>query len=214
MTRITAAVVMVMVVIGPTACSAPANTLAVPTPLSPNLPMTTSAPAIVNSTGLIPSEHPECDNVGTKVLHYLQTGDNGGDPHLDSALAYAVGSSVPIARSYADREILKCNNYYQAVASSLASQASESASKAAEADQEIKSCSVVGGNVRTDRPGSWSGGNGCYSTVQGSSGAPYEANCPDVYLVFDLSGHLDQSSNESTLQGYPRCFPSVSNSGK
>jgi hypothetical protein len=69
-----------------------------------------ASPAAVTQDDLIVAESPECAAVGLKVLRYLTTGDNGGDPQLDLEYASDVHTSLPEARAIADRAIVECDN--------------------------------------------------------------------------------------------------------
>lgn len=77
-------------------------------------------PAVATQDGLIVAESPECAAVGQKVLRYLTTGDNDGDPQLDLEYASYVRTSLPEARAIADKAIMKCDNASDAKASSAA----------------------------------------------------------------------------------------------
>src|SRR5688572_3955019 len=86
-----------------------------------------------DAAGLVVAQYPQCD-VGAKILDYLATGDNGGDPSLDQVFASHVGVPVPQARALADQYIESCDQQaaqQEAAASSSAAEAAARASASA-----------------------------------------------------------------------------------
>src|SRR4051812_31574248 len=49
-------------------------------------PSASDAMAAADASGLIPAQYPQCD-LGSQILSYLATGDNGGDPGMDQLFA-------------------------------------------------------------------------------------------------------------------------------
>lgn len=71
-----------------------------------------SAPisSAATSDGLITAQSAECADLGRRVLAYLRSGDNGGDPNLDVEYSGSVGVPLPQARSIADSAINECDD--------------------------------------------------------------------------------------------------------
>lgn len=179
--------------------------------------LTTATPAAAGTTAdLVKALHPRCD-VGEKILNYLATGDNGGDPQLDVLLSKYVGVGRPQARAIADQQIQQCDADLskqeaaqasaaaaaQASASAAAVRASQDADKAAaqaavKATQE-KSCTAIGGRVDAD----W---GWCASTVQGNPSGEPGSDCANASLAFNQDGTLAEWAFWNTKRSYPGCF--------
>lgn len=164
-----------------------------------------SPPGSASDAALVPARYPQCD-VGQKILRYLETGDNRGDPALDLAFADAVGVSKPQARAIASRYVQQCDEraYADEVLASNAEasraqssrDAEERAMKAAqdqEAEQamhakEAQSCATIGGRYADDL---------CYSTVTGNPSGRAGAECvyPDgtPRWVGFVNGEIDSA---------------------
>jgi hypothetical protein len=167
-----------------------------------------STPAAA-SGGLVTAVHGQCD-FGEKILHYLATGDNQGDPQLDTAFSEYVGVSLPRARSIADQQIQQCDarlskqEAAQASAAAAAS-AADSAQAAAEQEEEAvqatqeKSCAAIGGTV--DPKWGW-----CASTVQGNPSGEPGSDCEYASVAFNPDGTLATWSSSTTKDSYPGCF--------
>jgi hypothetical protein len=177
----------------------PANTSSAPTFKAPD----------AAGSGLVTPVHARCD-VGNKILHYLATGDNGGDPQLDVVLSKDVGVSVPQARAIADQEIQQCDaamSKQEASQASAAAQATAAASAAAAAEQkkadvqatQTKSCAAIGGKVDPD----W---GWCASTVPGNPSGKPGSDCKYANVAFNPDGTLATWSSSTTKDFYPGCF--------
>jgi len=178
---------------------------------SPGAPTSPATP-VADADGLVKAQHPQCD-VGQRILRYLATGDNGGQPALDQRFANYVGVPPAQARAIADKAIQDCDQqvYTQesqaAVVSSeaqaLASRAArENAAASALAAQEAKSCAAIGGRFSDDR---------CYSTVKGNPSGQPGVSCvfPDgtpIWLTFDSDGSVRRGEYQTSQQNYPGCF--------
>ncbi|MGM7774450.1 hypothetical protein ACSVHC_00245 [Arthrobacter sp. KNU-44] len=172
-------------------------------------------------SGLVTPVHARCD-VGNKVLHYLASGDNGGDPQLDVLLSKYVGVSLPQARAVADQQIQQCDANLskqeaaqasaEASAKAKASQAAAEAQASAQAVQdqaallatEQKACAAaLGGQVRD-------GGffaDLCVSSSQGSTTDGSHTSCAYAEIPFQPGGTLTSADLASIRSGYPGCFP-------
>jgi hypothetical protein len=162
----------------------------------------------------VPAQYSQCDE-GAAILHYLATGDNGGDPSMDQVFASHVGVPKPQARALADQWIEACDQQYaqraaasswaqaeaQARASyeaaSSASAAAASASEAAVAAQERRSCAAIGGQA---------GDRMCQSASQSSAANDPYYPCSAVYVEFTAEGTIDQGSLHNVNTDHPGCF--------
>jgi hypothetical protein len=172
--------------------------------------------AAAPTAGLVKALHQRCD-VGSKVMNYLATGNNGGDPQLDVLLAKYVGVDAPQARAIADQQIQECDANLsrqdaaqasaaaaaQASASAVAVRASQDADRAA-AEAAVKtarekSCTSIGGRVDTE----WSW---CASTVKGNASGRPGADCTSAEVAFNQDGSLAEWSSSSAKETWPGCF--------
>lgn len=158
-------------------------------------------------SGLVAAQHPHCD-VGQKILRYLRTGDNGGDPELDREFANYVGVPTPQGRALADSYIVKCDQLLaqqeaaQASASaqaatSIAAAATEAQQKAQEEAQQQLSCTKLGGRVDV---------LGCTSTVPGNPSGRAGAVCVNAHAAFNQDGTIADWSYATAKDFYPGCF--------
>jgi len=172
---------------------------------------------------LVPARHPQCD-VGPVILHYLQTGDNQGQPGLDENYARYVHAPIEQARAIADRYIKSCDQNLDNEAAAQAQaeqQATVKAQKqqqddvaatqarAADAQRERaveskrkSSCDAIGGKVTTD---------GCSSTIKGNPSGKPGADCtyPDgtqIFIGFNSDGSILSEFYGSAKDFYPGCF--------
>jgi len=119
------------------------------------------------------ARHADC-NFGPTLLHYLATGDNGGNPWYDQHYANDVGASAPQARAVADKAIQDCDAYLDQQATSAAQATSQRAAATSEAQATAtrdqareRSCQSIGGRYDSTSYGL------CQSTVTGNpSGQP------------------------------------------
>jgi hypothetical protein len=80
------------------------------------------APA--DGTLLVAARHPVCLSEGLRVMGYLTTGDNGGDPNLDldhateraMILASPTDAQAALLRQAADQVIMSCDDAMDGVA--------------------------------------------------------------------------------------------------
>lgn len=192
--------------IGLAGCSSPAagsdaaTTAALPTP---------DAPAV-----LVPAQYPQCDQ-GPRIMDYLATGDNGGDPGMDQVFASYVGAPLPQARALADQWIEACDQQYaqqdaaaassaaqarvqaSASAASAAASASRVQQAAAVAAEQQRSCASIGGHARDGI---------CQSSSAGHvTGDPYYP-CSALVVRFTDDGTIDQGSLHDVNADHPGCF--------
>jgi hypothetical protein len=167
-----------------------------------------------DDSGLVTAHHGQCD-VGTKILNYLATGDNGGDPGMDQVFASYVGVSAPQARALADKWITACDQQaaqQEAAASSSAAEAtarasasaSAAAASASRAQQEAaveaqrqRSCAAIGGQA---------GDSLCQSASQGNAANDPYYPCSAVYVEFTDEGTIDPTSLHNVNTDHPGCF--------
>lgn len=179
-----------------TGCSQPASSAR-----STATALPTATPAAAGAAGLVKALHPHCD-VGDKVLNYLATGDNGGDPQLDVLLSKYVGVDLPQARAIADQQIQQCDanlsrqEAAQASATAAALEAADAAKKKATQDS---SCAAIGGRV--DTTWGW-----CASTVKGNPSGEPGSDCSYAQVAFNPDGTLAKWSSSTTKDSYPGCF--------
>jgi hypothetical protein len=176
----------------------------------------TPVPTTSTGNGLVKALHAHCD-VGSKVLSYLATGDNGGDPQLDVLLSKYVGVGLPQARAIADQQIQQCDANLSeqeaaqasaaAASRAAASQAAIAATEAADAARDkaavqatqVTSCAAIGGHVDT-RSG-W-----CASTVKGNPSGQPGSDCSYASVPFNPDGTLAKWSSSTSRDSYPGCF--------
>lgn len=172
------------------------------------------------SAGLIQAVHERCD-FGSKILHYLATGDNQGDPKLDTAFSQHVGVPVPQARAVADQAIERCD---EAISKQEAAQASAAASaqtkaSAAAADAqasakaaqdkaerlvgEQKVCAPLGGTVRD---GGDISADLCVPNNTGQTNDEAHLSCTYATIPFQPDGTLSAADIAIFKDGYPGCF--------
>jgi hypothetical protein len=154
--------------------------------------------------GLVAAQHPECATTGTKLLHYLTTGDNGGDPSYDRNYGAYVNEPLPQARARADTAIGDCDLRLSAQAGVAAAAASNSAAatsqQQARASVEpvmIASCNAIGGTY-------WADDSGNFAPSQ--CVRPY-SKCDRAGVAFDSTGAIDQASYARKKIEYPGCWP-------
>lgn len=162
-----------------------------------------------DAAGLVPAEHSECD-FGSKLLNYLLTGDNGGDPSLDQKYANDVGESLPQARADVDTAIKQCDaaidqkaaDESAAVEASRESEQSAAAQASADAASlaaRRSACAGIGGRYSPQYQ--W-----CSSNVEGNPSGKPGADCSNARAALDGDA-VDQSSLENEKEWYPGCFP-------
>jgi hypothetical protein len=100
--------------------------------MAPGATILPTNPGQAPSGGLIAARHAQC-NFGPTLLHYLATGDNGGNPSYDQHYADDVGASMPQARAIADKAIQDCDAYLDQQATSAAAATSQRAAATSEA---------------------------------------------------------------------------------
>lgn len=211
--------VCILAVLALSACGEPSSSHSSSSE-SPTVSATVAPPSATAAAdnGLVAAAHAKC-NVGAKILHYLATGDNQGDPQLDILYARDVGTSLPQARSIASQNIQRCDaNLFQqeaqqasAAASSAAkaSQAAAEAQASAQAAQdkaarlaiEQGSCTAAGGNLRV---GGVFTNDLCVSAPQSKSGAG--TSCSAAYIEFQSDGTLSSKDISDLKATYPGCF--------
>jgi hypothetical protein len=150
--------------------------------------------------GLVAAQHPECATTGTKLLHYLTTGDNGGDPSYDRNYGAYVNEALPQARARADTAIADCD--LTLTGQAIAASAAASSSAAATSQQQaaallepvmIESCHAIGGS---------------YPSVDGFCDSPDGGGyCAFSGVLFDSSGRINQSDFAQKKAAKPGCWP-------
>jgi biotin carboxyl carrier protein len=172
------------------------------------------------SAGLIQAIHGQCD-FGSKILHYLATGDNQGDPKLDTAFSQHVGVPLPQARAVADQAIERCD---EALSKQEAAQASAAASSQTKASavladaqasakaaqdkaerllQEQKVCAPLGGTVQD---GGDVSADLCVPSNKGQTTGEVPLSCTYATIPFQADGTLLAADIATFKQGYPGCF--------
>ena len=195
-----------------TGCTPPGTTSSGPT-------STLTPQAVTGESGaLVRARHVEC-NFGPKVMKYLATGDNQGDPRLDKIFASHVGASAPEARQIVDDAIEKCDGAADsreaaqasasASAEAAAAKASAEAQASASADaaraailaKEGPACAAIGGRLHTRSSGfdTCDAPNPDAASTDGTS-------CGFAQIVFNASGEMAQSDINETKEGYPGCY--------
>ncbi|MHA7289553.1 hypothetical protein ACX80V_07905 [Arthrobacter sp. MDT3-24] len=165
---------------------------------------------------MVTALHARCD-VGNKVLQYLASGDNGGDPQLDVLLSKYVGVGLPQARAIADQQIQQCDAHLSeqeaaqtsaaAASRAASSQAAKATTEAADAAKDkaavqatqSSSCAAIGGQVDTNL--GW-----CASTVKGNPSGKPGSDCSYASVAFNPDGTLASWSSSTTRDFYPGCF--------
>jgi hypothetical protein len=194
-------------------------------PLTPGVTILPTNLGQAPSNGLIAAQHAQC-NFGPTLLHYLATGDNGGNPWYDQHYSSDVGASAPQARAIADKAIQDCDADLDKQATSAAQATSESAaatskaaaaatSKAAAATSEaaavtseaqaaatreqarVRSCQSIGGKYDSTTYGS------CQSTVQGDA----TGHCSYSSVGFEGGSQISQAQLVQAKKSYPGCWP-------
>lgn len=174
-------------------------------------------PGQAPSNGLVAARYHDCD-FGASLLHYLATGDNGGNTSFDQGFATAVGVPAPQARAIADKAIQDCNTYLDqqatsaAQSTSAAQASSQRAAAATSADQaaaqaaaildqqRIASCQAIGGR--------YDGHSSCRSTVIGRPPGESSSNCGGSSIYFgNGSSQISQEELALTRTSYPGCWP-------
>lgn len=120
--------------------SSPSSTSSAPEPTAAS--QSTSAASDTagsGANGLIKAVHSNCD-FGDVMLRYLASGDNQGNPNLDTSLSQYVGVPVPQARGIADRYVQDCD---ARLSKQEAEQASAAASVQAEASRAAAEAQAV-----------------------------------------------------------------------
>jgi biotin carboxyl carrier protein len=167
------------------------------------------------SAGLIQAVHDQCD-FGSKILHYLATGDNQGDPKLDTAFSQHEGVPLPQARAIADQAIERCDEAVskqeaaQASAAAEASAASTEAQASAKAAQdkaerlakEQKVCAPLGGTVQD---GGGVGADLCVSNNKGQTTDEAHLSCAYATIPFQPDGTRSAADIATFKGGYPGC---------
>ncbi|MDR6688982.1 pyruvate/2-oxoglutarate dehydrogenase complex dihydrolipoamide acyltransferase (E2) component [Arthrobacter sp. 1088] len=172
------------------------------------------------SAGLIQAVHHQCD-FGSTILRYLATGDNQGDPKLDTAFSQHVGVSLPQARAIADQAIERCD---AAISKQAAAQASAAAAAQAEASaavaeaqasaksaqdkmqrlaREQKLCAPLGGTVED---GGENSADLCVSTNKGNATDEAQLSCAFATIPFQPDETLSAADIATFKEGYPGCF--------
>ena len=171
------------------------------------------APASADDASLIKAVHARCD-VGQKILRYISSGDNQGDPQLDVEFSRYVGSSVPEARSIADQNIQQCDanlSKQEAAQASAAAKAQAETSSSAAAAQAAADRTAAQAAVQTNQQtactaiGGHLGTGTCYSTVQGSPGGP-GLDCRYALITFKQDGTIDPAALADLKAQLPGCF--------
>jgi hypothetical protein len=179
-------------------------------PLTPGVTILPTNLGQAPSNGLIAAQHAQC-NFGPTLLHYLATGDNGGNPWYDQHYSSDVGASAPQARAIADKAIQDCDADLDKQATSAAQATSESAaatSKAAAVTSEaqaaatreqarVRSCQSIGGKYDSTTYGS------CQSTVQGDA----TGHCSYSSVGFEGGSQISQAQLVQAKKSYPGCWP-------
>jgi pyruvate/2-oxoglutarate dehydrogenase complex dihydrolipoamide acyltransferase (E2) component len=159
--------------------------------------------------GLVTAIYARCDT-GKRVLHYLATGENGGDSQLDVLLSRYVGVPLPQARAIADQQIQQCDTDLskQEAAQASAAAASQAAASAAAAAakqtaaiqaEQQRSCAAIGGRV--DAEWGW-----CASTVKGNPSGNPGAECENANVAFNTDGSIADYAYTTDKDFYPSCF--------
>jgi hypothetical protein len=183
-------------------------------------PMTQDEPHPPVNTGqtagdaLIAPRHPQC-NIGAQVLHYLATGDNGGNPWYDQHFAGDIGVPAPQARAIADKAIQDCDSYQDEVATSSALTAtsraqatSEAAAATSEAQaaakqerERVASCTSIGGEYE---PGY---GGACRSKVHADATGQPGVDCSSYAVILFGGNQITPAQLAQSKKSFPGCWP-------
>jgi len=192
-------------------------------PAQPSLAQATAATPTDSAVGAIAAaRNPQCAAIGLEVARYLETGDNAGDPELDTGYAqdlrYILDSprqaQPGLIRLDADDATAKCDAKVdaataQAVAAAAAAaqqqrMADEQATRAAQLQAaQRKSCAAIGGQRGTGT----SGGARCNSTQTSNSHCMlHDFVAYPVYVSFTEDGSIATADYSDTKRNYPGCF--------
>jgi hypothetical protein len=196
-----------------TQISAPTKTCGPRTPIfsCPGDPIVSFTPTTAPYTspeGLVTARHDSCD-FGPELLHYLETGDNDGNPWYDQHYAADVGVPLPQARAIADAAIERCDDTLDAQEAQTSRAASQSAAattsaarQAALAEKEAAACGQIGG-VLTQR----AGGDTCRSATPDAPGNDTtHTRCYLGNINFNPDGSLIEEQLEFARRQYPKCY--------
>jgi len=183
------------------------------TPVTDNAPVVAASPvaegnipavavdADAEGNTLIPAQYPVCDR-GAQILAYLESGNNNGDPELDTVFASYVGVPAPQARALAGQWIEACDEQQIVVEMAEAAAQAEIAASAAEARQEAavtaertRSCAAIGGEADHD-------GDLCRAPAAAGE------DCRFAWVYFTAEGTIDQESYANEMEYGGGCFPS------
>lgn len=175
---------------------------------APNPPASSIATPTASPEGLVLARHDNC-NYGSQLLHYLQTGDAGGDPWFDQHFSDDVGASTPQARAIADKAIETCDaaddQQDANAARDVSASAEATASATAQADlrqKEAIACQGINGQLQTGNLGDL-----CVSkTPEAVSGTPDHTRCSLGSLNFTAAGTLDPHDVAFARTNYPACY--------
>jgi len=183
------------------------STSAVNAPTTPGATILPTNPGQAPSDGLIAARHAQC-NFGPPLLHYLATGDNGGNPAYDQHFADDVGASMPQARAIADKAIQDCDAYYDQQATSAAQATSQRAAATSEAQATAardqardRSCQSIRGRYEP------SGSELCQSTVMGNPAGQSGTDCSYSSIGFEGGSQISQAQLAQARKSYPGCWP-------
>lgn len=189
-------------------------------PIAPDAASPTSSGSAA-SNGLIKAVHSECD-FGDQILKYLATGDNQGNPQLDTVLADYVGVPLPKARGIANQKIQDCDakltKQRQAVVEESAAavaqenRASAAAEESAQAVQdraallviEQDACTAALGGTVSDKGGGQR--DFCVSASRGSTNDGSNTSCAFALIAFQPDGTLLKEDVTGVQHAYPGCF--------
>ena len=181
----------------------PAMRIYMPQPTTAAAVPLTPTPAANN--GLVTPRWQQC-NFGPRLLHYLATGDNGGNPTYDQLFADDVGVPLPQARAIADKAIEDCDAGFDqqeanrvAATSSRAAATSRAEAAAELHDQAIANCAAIGAIY--DETWDW-----CNSTVSGNPSGKAGSDCSNSH-VQAFSGKDMARELKQEAEWYPGCFP-------
>lgn len=153
------------------------------------------------AAGLVTARHSECD-FGPKLLHYLRTGDNSGNPMFDTEYAGSVGESLPEARADVDKAIAECDS---SVDSSVAAASETSREQAMSSEQAAanvpfeRACEALGARYDPNF-------QNCVSLVPGNPSDRIGTSCSNSVVPFD-GDTVDQQALAEARQNYPGCWP-------
>jgi hypothetical protein len=158
--------------------------------------------------GLVAAQHPECATTGTKLLHYLATGDNGGDPSYDRNYGAYVHEPLPQARARADTAIEYCDTTLTGQAIGAAAAASTAAAATSQQQAAATSQQQAAALVEPVRIESCHAIGGSYPSVNGLCNCPHIGGyCAFADVVFDSNGRINQSDFAQKKAAMPGCWP-------